>query len=143
MFTFKPITAEQTYGIRHLVLWPNEPIEYCMLAEDDEAFHFGGYVDQKLVSVASLFPDGPDKVRLRKFAIVPEMQKQGLGSKMLQEMQAFLSKSDFSTMWCDARMDAASFYVKNGFTTYGDVFHKNGVAYVKAEYKVPAQSNLS
>lgn len=142
MFKFEPIKADQTYAIRHMVLWPNEPTEYCMLAEDHDAFHFGGYVDKQLVSVASLFPDGPDKVRLRKFAIIPEMQKQGLGSRMLQEMQAFLSTSDFSAMWCDARLNAADFYVKNGFVTYGDVFHKNGVVYVKAEYKVPAQSDL-
>lgn len=138
MFQFEPIKAEQTYAIRHMVLWPHEPIEYCMLAEDDTAFHFGGYLDQQLVCVASLFPDGADKVRLRKFAIIPDMQKQGLGSKMVQEIKAFLSTTGFSTIWCDARLDAADFYVKNGFATYGDIFHKNGVAYVKAEYKVAA-----
>lgn len=139
MFTFKKITAEETYDIRHKVLWPDEPIEYCMLAEDDTAFHFGGYVDQQLVCVASLFPDGDQKIRLRKFAILPHMQKQGLGSKMIREMQAFLSAENVSTLWCDAREEALDFYVKNGFSRYGDVFYKNGIPYLKANYNIPKE----
>ncbi|WP_417819442.1 GNAT family N-acetyltransferase [Terasakiella sp.] len=136
MFKFQTITTKETYNIRHRVLWPDEPIEYCMMTEDDTAHHFGGYIDQKLVCVASLFPDGEMKVRLRKFAILPHMQKKGLGSKMLKEIQTFLSETKISTLWCDAREAALPFYIKNGFLPYDDVFYKNGIPYQKAEYKV-------
>lgn len=34
------ISAEQTLELRHQVLWPDKPIEHCMVTGDDAALHF-------------------------------------------------------------------------------------------------------
>lgn len=35
------ITAEQTHPVRHQVLWPDQPITFCRVPEDDEGKHYG------------------------------------------------------------------------------------------------------
>ncbi|RZK57943.1 MAG: GNAT family N-acetyltransferase, partial [Hymenobacter sp.] len=37
----QPITAAQTYGLRHAVLWPTKPLDYIKLPDDDLGQHFG------------------------------------------------------------------------------------------------------
>ncbi|MDV7340723.1 GNAT family N-acetyltransferase [Terasakiella sp. A23] len=132
-FSFQKINAQDTYDIRHQVLWPDLPIEACMLSEDDTALHFGGLVGGQLIAVASLFPDGVDKIRLRKFAILPAYQSQGIGSKMLQGMQDHLRHTSYKTLWCDAREEALGFYQKNGFSAWGERFFKKHLPYIKAK----------
>ncbi|MFT5422180.1 MAG: hypothetical protein ACI9D5_002948 [Candidatus Endobugula sp.] len=43
--------------IRHQVLWPDKEINFCNVTDDEFAIHFGVYVKNVLVSVASLFID--------------------------------------------------------------------------------------
>jgi len=127
------IQAHQTYKIRHQVLWPDHPIETCMLSEDDTALHFGGFINGHLVAVASLFPEGEDKIRLRKFAILKPHQKRGFGTEMLQGMHNYLQQTAYNSLWCDARENARNFYQKNGFTISGKRFLKKGIPYFKAQ----------
>ncbi|MEM1217062.1 MAG: hypothetical protein AAGJ82_15315 [Bacteroidota bacterium] len=49
------ITAEQTWPIRHAVMWPNEPLDYVRLPEDASGFHLGLLVEGRLVAVVSAF----------------------------------------------------------------------------------------
>jgi hypothetical protein len=58
MPTIQPITPAQTYPLRHQVLWPDKPLDYVKIAEDEEGQHFGAFQDQELVSVISLFVNG-------------------------------------------------------------------------------------
>jgi ribosomal protein S18 acetylase RimI-like enzyme len=130
-FSCEKVKAEDTHQIRHTVLWPHRPFEHCILAEDKTAEHFGGFINEKLISVASLFPEGNKTMRLRKFAILPEFQRQGVGTKMLQNIFKHMAHNQTEFIWCDAREEAVNFYKKIGFETEGMRFFKHDIPYFK------------
>lgn len=136
----RKISWEQTIPIRHIVLWPNQPPEYCHVEGDDEAFHFGAFVNGDLVGVASIYLDS-DKARLRKFATKAEFQSQGIGSKMLEHILSSLKDKNVKCFWCDARESALDFYQRFGMRPYGERFYKADIPYFKM--KVDLNQHIS
>lgn len=67
MVEVKPITAEDTYAIRHSVLRPHQTIEDCKYDQDSVkgAFHLGGFYDGTLISIASFYPQNQQVYRQR------------------------------------------------------------------------------
>jgi len=51
----KQITSSETLPIRHKVMWPDKPIEYVKLPNDENARHFGLFVNGEITSIISLF----------------------------------------------------------------------------------------
>ncbi len=126
----KRISWQQALPLRHEVLWPTKPLEYCHVAGDDSAIHFGLFVADKLVCVASVFVD--DRcARLRKFATSASFQGRGLGSAMLSHIIAELRNDGVTYFWCDARESAVEFYKRFGLHPEGDRFFKADVPYFK------------
>lgn len=123
----KKIRHRDTYPIRHQVMWPNESLSYIMIDGDQEADHYGYFIDDKLVSVVSVFIVG-EKVQFRKFATLEAYQGQGIGSKLLAEI--FLRYNSYESIWCNARTEKASFYEKFGMKQTHDTFIKGGKSYV-------------
>ncbi len=128
----RKITAKETLSIRHQVLWPSLPMEKCILAEDNTGQHFGGYVDDALICVASVF-SCKNNHRLRKFAVLPDMQGKGCGTEMLKYICEALNHKTVSFLWLDARTTAIPFYQKLEFEQLGDTFYKRDVLYVKMQ----------
>lgn len=120
----------ETIAIRHRVLWPNKPPEFCKVSGDEQALHFAARTDNQLISVASIYLD-KDKARLRKFATLTEFQGQGVGTKLLTFIIERLKQLDIDYLWFDARQSALPFYQRLGFESYGKVFYKSDVAYLK------------
>ncbi len=114
---------KETIPIRQQVLWPNEPPEFCHVEGDTEAYHYGAFVNEKLVSVGSVFPEGRS-ARLRKFATITEYQGKGIGSKLLTEVISAAKKNGISHLWCDARESALNFYSRSGMKPEGNTFLK-------------------
>lgn len=131
----RAIDLEQVLPIRHQVLWPKEPIEYCLVDGDESAQHFGAFSNNQLVCVASIYLDGT-QARLRKFATLPDYQAQGFGSAMIQYIVQFLAQHQISKFWCDARESALPFYQRFGMQEEGKRFYKNGVPYFKTSLKI-------
>ena len=130
--TLKIIYAEQTIDLRHKVLWPDHPRDSVMIAEDHQATHFGAFDQDTLLGVGSFFSDGPS-VRLRKLAVDPHAQGRGIASQLIATACAHFSSLGKERLWCDARLSAKDFYVKNGFDVSDTVFVKKNLDYVSAE----------
>jgi len=126
------ITWEQTIPLRHAVLWPNKPPEYCHLDDDEDSLHFGAFIDSVLVSVASVSIQN-NKARLRKFATDTMYQNQGIGSKMMVHIIESIKGPHAEYFWCDARETALDFYKRFGMRESSDRFYKAGTAYFKME----------
>lgn len=124
------ITAEQTLPVRHQVLWPDQPMTFCRVPEDDEGKHYGVFIDGNLVCVASVFIEG-QLARLRKFATLPDYQGQGIGTKVIEWILRDLSASNVEQFWCDARESASGFYRKFAMKPYGERFYKGDIPYFK------------
>ncbi|TDE16364.1 GNAT family N-acetyltransferase [Dyadobacter psychrotolerans] len=126
------IDADETLAIRHQVLWPDKSPDFVKVPEDESAFHFGLFADDKLVAVISLFPEG-DKIRFRKFATVAAFQNRGLGSILLNYVFDFAKNEGYKKIWCDARTTALPFYERFGFSRFSDSFLKENIEYYKIE----------
>ncbi|MDF2153362.1 GNAT family N-acetyltransferase [Vibrio sp. CAU 1672] len=128
--TIQTINWHEAMPVRHRVLWPHKPLSHCEVEGDKQAQHYGAFVDDALVGVASVYLDGR-QARLRKFAILPQYQGQGIGSMMIEHMLASLAHSPVDCFWCDARESAVSFYRRFGMHTEGERFYKCDVPYFK------------
>ncbi|WP_420151197.1 GNAT family N-acetyltransferase [Spirosoma sp.] len=135
MVSIRSIKPEQTYPLRHSVLWPDKPFEYVKIENDDEGFHFGAFRDEELVAVISLFIDdkeaSPVEARFRKFAARPDLQRQGIGTKLLNHVIAEARRLGATSLWCDARLDAAAFYRRFGMEAVSEIFYKGPIPYAR------------
>ena len=132
LMEIRNICWEETIPLRQSVLWPTKPPEYCHVEGDEEALHFGAYINDELVCVASVYLSS-GKARLRKFATNADYQGQGIGSKILKTILKSLRDANVKTFWCDARESALGFYQRFGMQAYGERFYKSDVAYFKME----------
>jgi len=131
MADVRRIDAEQTLPIRHAVLWPHKPLDYCRVTEDALGEHWGAFVDGHLVCVASLFADEEGGMRLRKFATVAAMQGRGIGSTLLDQVLAQLRQRGIKRFWCDARRSACNLYARFGLQMEGEGWVREGVEFVR------------
>lgn len=128
----KRVSAEEVLGIRHEVLWPEKPVDFCRLEDDKSGIHYGCYIDNKLVSVASVFIHCK-RARLRKFATIKKFQGKGIGSYLLKSIITDIKKAGIEIFWCDARVSASDFYKRFSMTQKGDIFLKSDIEYIVME----------
>ncbi len=144
MITIRAISPRQTYPLRHAVLWPDKPIAYVKIDDDDDGYHYGAFRAGELVAVISLFvaeTAGPQtagsggvtarQARFRKFATRPDCQRTGIGTQLLNHVMAQARHLNATTLWCDARLESADFYRRFGMEPVSAVFYKETIAYAR------------
>lgn len=133
MHRIVPITFEQTYPLRHAVLWPDKPFDYVKIDNDAGGYHYGALQDGELIAVISLFLEAgsPVVARFRKFAVRPDCQRQGVGTLLLNHIIAEAQQLGATVLRCDARLDAAAFYRRFGMDAVSDIFHKGPIPYAR------------
>ncbi len=138
--SIRPVSPEQTYPLRHRVLWPDKPPEYVKVENDAEGYHVGAFRQEELIAVISLFLHGeaanpgganPGRARFRKFAVHPDYQYQGIGTLLLNHVIAEAKRLGAVSLWCDARLDAADFYRRFGMEAVSEVFYKGPIPYAR------------
>jgi len=119
----KPICTKDTYMVRHPVLRNGLPIETCAFDrdEDNDTLHLGAYIDKKLIGVLTLLPNASD-VQLRGMAVLPEMQKLGIGYQLILEAEKRVIQMGISLLWMNARLIAVPFYERCGYQKQGEKF---------------------
>lgn len=130
--TIKEVSIEQILPIRQQVMWPDKPIDFVRVPEDENGIHFGLFVEENLISVVSVFIQGQE-AQFRKFATLEQFQGKGYGSKLLQYIFDFLEAKNTNRIWCNARISKAVYYQKFGMTTTPATFEKEGMEYVVME----------
>lgn len=126
------ISAADTLPLRHLVMWPNQPLDYVKLPKDHEGLHYGLFIDHKLVSVISLFIDG-DEGQFRKFATLEDYQGKGYGSLLLEEIMHIANTKKLTKIWCNARQNKSTYYTKFQMHKTNKTYVKGGIDFVIME----------
>lgn len=124
------ISALDTINIRREMLRQDFPPEACHYPGDDDelTFHLGGFVDGKLVSIASFYfqkhelIDEPNQFQLRGMATLPEHQGQGISSQLLRTAFPMIKQNLVEVLWCNARKTAVGYYETMGFEKHGQEF---------------------
>jgi GNAT superfamily N-acetyltransferase len=132
MIHIEQITPELTWRLRRDVLYPNAEIPDMEMDVDRGGTHFGAFAGNKLAGVISLFREGDD-FQFRKFAVDADFQNKGIGTALLNYITEFSVEDGGLKLWCNARLNAIGFYLKNGFIQTDRLFSKNGYDYVIME----------
>ncbi len=134
-YVVKKIAALATRQIRHEVLRPNQPEEACIYPADEAVAtaHFGTFVDDQLIGVASIYQENEagevDHIswRIRGMAVREPFQGYGYGAELLRACLIYAQKSGGKRVWCNARTNVLSFYSRHGFASIGDEFELPGI----------------
>lgn len=132
MIEIKEISKEQTWEVRHVVMWPNKEFDFIKIEGDDDAIHFGLYDENELISVISLFID-KQEAQFRKFATLSDKQEKGYGTKLLNFVIHYCHKNNIQRLWCNARLNKKVFYEKFGLIKTDVRFTKENKEYIIME----------
>lgn len=134
MISILPITAAQTWPLRHAILRPHQPLSEARFPGDDDPStqHFGAVDAGTVVGIASIFaealPDRPGPAwRLRGMAVHPDYRRQGLGALLVKACAEQGQRKPGEVLWCNAREVALSFYHGLGFKTLSGPFDLPGI----------------
>ncbi len=131
----KQIDAKDTFAIRNQILRPGLAVETCYFEgdNDENTFHLGAYVDDKLCSIASFYLKNHEsfsdeyQYQLRGMATLEDYSGKGLSSALLRTAFPIIKRNNVHTVWCNARSGAVGFYEKVGFKKVSDEFMIEGV----------------
>lgn len=124
----RSISPEETWELRHKVMWPDKNLDYIKLKDDKLGRHFGLFIDEELVSVISIFVEA-DEVQFRKFATLENLQGKGYGTMLLQFVMQEAKKLGAKRLWCHARKNKIDFYKRFGLEESGETSSKDGFEY--------------
>lgn len=128
----KEVALREALHVRQKVMWPDKDLDFVKVPKDENALHLGLYVNQKVISVVSLFIQGQE-AQFRKFATLVEYQGMGYGSHLLSFAFHHLGTQGVQRIWCNARMAKKEFYQKFGLTETEKTFIKEGIPYLIME----------
>ena len=132
MIRIAEISAEEAWPLRQEVMWPEYPIDFVKLSNDQDGIHFGFFHEQQLVSVVSAFMDG-DSCQFRKLATRIGSQGNGFASRLIERVIEYSQANQVRRLWCNARSDKTIFYKKFGLVETDSTFEKAGRRYVIME----------
>lgn len=128
MVQIKYIQAEETYGIRKIILRKNIDLPFQFHGDfDKDTFHLGLFENNVLASVASFVKSSHEdfeepQFQLRGMATLEDYQGKGHGKSLILEAEKILKEKNISILWCNARIAALHFYYKQGFQSVGKQF---------------------
>ncbi|NJN05909.1 MAG: GNAT family N-acetyltransferase [Rhodobacteraceae bacterium] len=130
MITILRISTEETLPLRSHILREGRPFEECRFAQDElpGAFHLGAIHAERLAGIATFSPVALENLpgrgyQLRGMAVDGAVQRGGIGRLLLLAGEERLSVvGDVHYVWCNARIAACNFYLRNGFKFVSEVF---------------------
>jgi GNAT superfamily N-acetyltransferase len=129
MIQVRRAKPDEVVDLRHQVLRAGLPRETAIFKGDDapDTVHVVAVDNDAIVGcatiVASLW-EGRRAWQLRGMAVVPSLQRSGVGGLMLKQLQRVAQETsqDVRLMWCNARSPAVGFYERHGWTIASSEF---------------------
>jgi predicted GNAT family N-acyltransferase len=135
------VKAEDCYGLRESILRPGQPKENWTFDADDDSrtIHLVMKDGDEIVAIVSLLPEEKERCpwRLRGMAVKKELRGQGVGQQLLLA----LLEQVHNPIWCAVRKKVQDFYLKNGFSIFGDEFTMNDMPHVYMRWDTAQPSN--
>ncbi|MBM3258237.1 MAG: GNAT family N-acetyltransferase [Candidatus Sericytochromatia bacterium] len=138
------VDASVVRPLRHAVLRAGLPEEESRYPQDADGLtlHLAAWASDTLVGcctvVAEAHRDVPGATRqLRGMAVAAAWRSRGVGAALLRALDDALTAADVTRVWCNARVVARAFYLRDGWTQIGEEFLLVGLPHVVMWRKVP------
>jgi len=133
---FSELTQEELYAIlkhRMEIFILEQKSFYLDLDNmDQQAIHFLGEEDGKLVAYARVYIDSLHaRAEIRRVAIHKDFRKKQLGTLLLTKMLDFIGSLPITTTELDAQHHLQQFYARHGFLPEGEPYHDGGVLHIR------------
>lgn len=122
-------TCSRVLPLRHAVLRKGLPRDAAMYEEDNDpsTLHFAAALKDEVIGCCTLLRstwNGTPAFQLRGMATHPAWMGKGVGSTLLAHVEATLLSlwSPPVMLWCNARLSARPFYLRQGWQVKSDVF---------------------
>lgn len=101
------------------------------LAAENQQVHIGAFVGEKVVGCLILVIVDENTLKMRQVAVDPEMQRQGIGQKMVSYSELYAIEKGFCKIELHARQTAIHFYLDLAYHITGDPFLEVGIPHRK------------
>jgi GNAT superfamily N-acetyltransferase len=116
----------ETAELRNSIL--RKPIGLQFSAEDVEAekryHHLACYCGDRLAACLMLDPLADGDIRMRQVAVAADLQRQGVGTFLVEYSETWARDAGFQRMTLHARETAVSFYERLSYSKLGDPFRE-------------------
>lgn len=119
--TFDPKDLAAEHTDHHLTLWNED-------------------TDQP-AAVLLMHPQSDGVVKMRQFAVDDSLQKQGLGSRLVDEAERWAQQKGFRLITLHARQTAVPFYLRLGYQVEGDTFTEVTIPHRYMKKALPPAGN--
>lgn len=140
----KQINAPETYELRLSVLKTCEKYIYKYQGDfDSKTVHFGAFEKNKLIGIVSLMEASNSsfkgkQMQLRGMAVDLGCQGENVGKVLVNQSLLYCKAKNKNILWCNARKQAVSFYVKQGFKVFSEPFN---IEHVGVHYKMAIETS--
>ena len=114
-----------------------KPLNLPLGSEQDElenhAFHIAAYNNKNIIGVGRLNIEKNQSARIRYMAVDNKFRKQGIGSRLLEELEKIAKAKGVKKCWLNARESAASFYLKNSYEIRGEATSELEIPHLRME----------
>ena len=87
---------------------------------EQSAFHIAAFENNKVIGVGRIQLEYDLTARIRYMAIHERFRNQGIGSKLLNELEQIATRNNICMCWLYARQDAVPFYLHNSYEIKGN-----------------------
>lgn len=87
---------------------------------DETSIHFIASLNGKTIGTARLKSDG----QIGRMAVLEPYRHHGIGSQLLQLVLSTAEDKHYPRVYLHAQVEAIPFYIKQGFTSEGDIFYE-------------------
>lgn len=105
---------------------------------ENEHHHFGAFEEEGAVACLILVPIQNNRLKMRQVCTLSIHQGKGIGAKMLAFAENWAKANNYNFMQCNARENAAPFYLKFGYEIKGDLFEEIGIPHYLMGKKISA-----
>ncbi len=128
--TFAMTEAKRVWPIRHQILRPTQSYEHSIFPNDEAAttVHFGAFLDGQIMGCMSLFEENADELpysrqwRMRGLAVLPNLQGQGIGSRLVKCCIDCADERQGSLLWGRVRDTSFGIFQRYEYVTIGKPF---------------------
>jgi ribosomal protein S18 acetylase RimI-like enzyme len=101
------------------------------LSSETKQLHFGIFSNDLIQACLVIVPVEDSLAKLRQMAVEPEQQRNGLGRKLILEVEEHLKSIGFKEIELNARTSAIGFYQKLGYEVIGEEFTEVKIPHLK------------
>lgn len=122
-------TYQDALTIRKKVFVEEQQVDLSIEIDDleDQTFHVTGYLNEKAVATARLYPVTATEFKVQRVAVSNTYRGQQLGQQLMKEIERFAKENQKDTLILGAQDQAIGFYEKLGYHTYGEGFLDAGI----------------